>query len=348
MIAAGDTSNAQHGVNLCMTNKQNILVLGTQDVIGHQVVKTLAASSWAKPVILAGEATGDLKDCEQVHGSARDGSSLVPVLKRVDAVVAAFTGDPATIRAQATALFVHARAGLENKRAVNVSSMTVYGSFVGNANEATPLGDALSPYAQARVDSEKLAQGHANVVTLRPGCEYGPHCLPWSRRVAQWLSARRLGDLGPRGDGYCNLAYIDDVVSAIASAVQLSDIEGQVFNLAMPEPPTWNEYFIQFAQALGAVPVRRIPANRLRVETKFLAPFLKIGEIGVRAMRLPSALVPPAIPPSAAAVFHQAIKLDSTLATQRLNVRWTALSDGLQNTARWIGGREDSASTLVA
>jgi hypothetical protein len=119
--------------------------------------------------------------------------------------------------------------------------------------------------------------------------------------------------------------------------LRLPGLEGQAFNLAMADPPTWNEYLIGFARALEAVPVARIGRRRLKIESKLLAPPLKIAEILCHKARISSIGLPEAIPPSLLRLFRQDMRLDVTRAEQSLQMRWTALAEGLQHSARWFG-----------
>jgi nucleoside-diphosphate-sugar epimerase len=216
-----------------------------------------------------------------------------------------------------------------------LSSMAVYGPAEGSIRESAPLA-GTDPYARAKIATEQCAAGYAAAVILRPGIVYGPGGPQWTRRIARWLFARRLGDLGAAGDGCCNLLYIDDLVKAITQSLRLADVEGRAFNLAMAQPPTWNDYFIRFARALGAVPVARIGRRRLQLETKLLAPPLKIAEIlcaraGLRASRLPEP-----IPPSLLRLCRQEIRLDVGAAEESLQMSWTDLDQGLQRAAGWV------------
>ena len=137
-----------------------------------------------------------------------------------------------------------------------------------------------------------------------------------------------MGDLGASGDGLCNLLFIDDLVAAILESLRRPQLQGQVFNLAMAGPPTWNEYFNAFAKALGAVPVRRISRRRLSAEVKYLAPPLKIAQM----LKLP---LPPPITPSLVAACRQEIRLDSSAAEVELGLQWTGLGVGLERAAAW-------------
>jgi nucleoside-diphosphate-sugar epimerase len=221
----------------------------------------------------------------------------------------------------------------------------VYGAARSDVAEDAPLRGELGDYARAKIAAEALAAQCRRVVILRPGVEFGPACELWSGRVARWLMAGRIGDLGAAGDGVCNLVYIDDLVDAILCALQRPEAVGGTFNLAMPDPPTWNDYFIAFARALGAVPVRRIGRRRLAWESKVLAPPLKILEIAAHRAGMPATFAPP-IPPSLLRLAGQEIRLVSTRARDVLGLRCTPLDQGLADTAAWFRVARRPAATM--
>ena len=218
---------------------------------------------------------------------------------------------------------------------VHLSSMTVYGTRIGEVVETAALRSDLGAYGAAQVTAESLAAHYQRSVILRPGCEYGPDCPQWSERIARLLCSHRLGDLGAAGDGVCNLLFVDDLVGAILKSLSAPGIDGACFNLAMPSPPTWNEYFTRFARALGAVPVSRIGARRLKIEARLAAPPLKLLEMMQR--RLGSA-IPPAITPSLLNLCGQNITLLSGKAEEALELAWTPLHEGLQRAAAAFKG----------
>jgi nucleoside-diphosphate-sugar epimerase len=171
------------------------------------------------------------------------------------------------------------------------------------------------------------------VVVLRLGVEYGVDSPHWSQRIARLLRQRRIGDLGAAGDGYCNLVHVEDVALAVERALSVPDAHG-AFNLAMPEPPTWNEYLLRFALALRAVPLRRIGRRRLSLESKVLAPPLKVIEILAQRLRVPARFAVPPISGSLAQVFGHEIRLDSHRATQVLGMTWRNLDAELHDIAQ--------------
>ena len=308
--------------------KQRIVVLGASGFIGRHIVSALAASDWAAPVA-AGHlrASGDTTGVETLRVDARSETELSPVLAGAIGVVNCIAGSTGTIVDGARALFDITARMAAPPRVIHFSSMAVYGSAVGTVDETAELCGDLGPYSAAKVAAEALARSHRHVVSLRPGCVYGGGSPQWSERVARWLRAFRLGDLGPAGDGICNLVHIDDVVAATLRALRSPDAGGQAFNLAMSSSPTWNEYFVAYACALGAVPVRRISRLRLQLEGKLLAPPLKIAEILAHKAHLP--LPPPPVPPSLLRAFRQELRIDSRKAERVLGMQWTPLARGL-------------------
>jgi nucleoside-diphosphate-sugar epimerase len=286
-----------------------VLVLGANGFVGRHVVRALAESEWAQP-IAAGRREVNALDEGDISGA----------LRGVDAVVNCVAGGAESIVQNAKALF--AAATKQGAHAVYLSSMAVYGDATGVVDEDAPLLGNVGDYSAAKVRAEGLASGLVTI--FRPGCIYGSESPQWTLRIARLLQQRRIGDLGAAGDGCSNLVHVADVVAAVLAAVR----EGRlgIFNLAMPGAPDWNEYFVRFAQAIGAVPVGRIPEWRLKLETKALAAPLKILEIT-------GAALPPPIPPSLARLWRQDIRLDSTRASRELGLAWTGLDAGLAEAA---------------
>ena len=254
-----------------------------------------------------------------------------------DAVINAAMGTPADIVRAAERLTEALRGAPVAKRLVQVSSMTVYGDATGLCDVTAPPRGPLGAYAAAHAAAEALLRAFPQTVVLRPGVEYGPDCAAWSGRIARWLQARRVGDLGAAGDGYCNLVFIDDLVRAVLSAAQAPAAGGRIFNVAMRNPPTWNEYLIGFGVALGAVPVRRVTRRRLAIETKLLAPPLKVAELTLGRAALIRQHLPPAIPSSFRRLCSQEIRLVVDDAEAVLGLTWTPLPVGLQAAAAAYG-----------
>jgi nucleoside-diphosphate-sugar epimerase len=297
-----------------MTNTR-VLVLGATGYIGQQIVAALSATDWATPLSAARRGA-------QITVDATHAAALAQASEHVDVIVNALSGSDQAIIANANAL----RFTLEQHphlRVIHFSSMAAYGSVQGLVDESCPLLGDLGPYSQAKAKAEQILRDHeSRIVTLRPGCVYGHGSPQWSTRIAQLLRAHRLGDLGAIGDGCSNLVHVDDVVQAVLTAIQSPSTYGQAYNLAIPNAPTWNEYFMAYAHALSATPITRIGARRLKCETKLVAPLFKLTEIACRKLKLNTSWIPATITPSLLQLWNQDIELASHKATQELAMSW--------------------------
>lgn len=322
---------------------KQVLVLGANGFVGSRVVAALWRTDWARPVAAvrpareaqARELGVEVRACE-----ATDPASLARALSGIDLVVNCVTGDGRTIVAGAQNLFAPGKTtGIE--RIVHLSSMAVYGSATGPVDETARLIDDIGWYGQAKIAAEKHAldfvrQG-GNAVILRPSCIYGPGSHLWTRRIGRWLRSGKVGDLGPGGDGLCNLIFIDDVVGAIVQSLHRPKVSGEAFNLSDPDPESWNAYFSRLGRAIGAVPIRRISARRLTLETKLLAPPLKAIEIACGRIGLSMRALPEPIPPSLARLWRQEIRLDHRKSDALLHFERTPLDVGIAASAHWLG-----------
>ncbi len=319
---------------------QRVVVLGASGFVGSAVLTALTQSSWAAPVASSRRPRGgfDRTPCD-----ATDRASLRRVVDGADAVVNCMAGS-----AQAMVAVARNLAEMPAScRIVQLSSMAVYGTLTGLVDETVTLPKTLSAYGSAKLAAERALASHPGRVVLRPGCIYGAGGAQWTTRIARLLQSRRLGDLGAGGDGACNLAFIDDVAAAVLAALQ-QPVAGATFNVAMPGPPSWNSYLVQFALALGAVPVARIPARRLRFETRLAVPLRAGAAIAGPACRLVAptrTLWPEAITPSLAALMRQEIVLGHRRADSGLRFARTPLGVGLARAAWPLLGRAGGAAS---
>jgi len=323
--------------------RQRVLVLGASGFIGKRVVSALARSDWAVPVAAGFRTMPDIVGAAAaIRLDARDIAAMQRALTDVDGVVNCVAGDEATIVASAQALFTACAAGSRAARVVSLSSMMVYGSAAGTVDETAPLRGDYDAYSAAKAEVERLSRNYPNVVHLRAGIVYGPGSPIWTERIGGWLREQRLGDLGGAALGSCNLVHVDDVAEAVLRALRLPGIEGEAFNLSLPAPPSWNEYFQQFAAALGTgfVPISR---SRLRAELYLFAPALKLAEIFARAMHI-QRRGPYPLRPWLLRLCKHSLRLDVAKAERVLGMRWIALDEGLRQSAKWLSGSYEIAN----
>jgi nucleoside-diphosphate-sugar epimerase len=312
-----------------------VLVLGASGFIGSRLADSLAAGSVFRPI-----AASRRPKPGGIALDATDPAAIRKAISGVSRVVNCIAGSNEAMVRSTQALCDAARTQPPG-RIVHLSSMAVYGSANGAVRESHDAIAPVSGYGQAKIACEEIIRKYVrdggDAVILRPTCVFGPGSTQWTTRLARLLQARRIGDLGSAGDGRCNLAYIDDVVTAIINALDMRGIAGQTFNLSSPADQTWNEFLVRFARALGATPVKRIAPRMLRLETRLLAPVRKIAG---KFLHSPAT---EAITPSLAALWAQDIRIDSTAAATALNMPQTTPDAMIAAAVRWLHGSVDAS-----
>jgi nucleoside-diphosphate-sugar epimerase len=324
-----------------MTMKK-VLVLGGTGFVGEAAVSHLARGQMYKPIIGSRQPRQkNQSSMDVVVADTMSLDSLVSAIKGIDAVINCVAGDADAI-ALGTQNLVKAALSVDKPpRIVHLSTMSVYGGVQGVVTESSPLSDDLGWYGHAKIEAEGAILSYrrqgGDAVILRPGCIVGPNSDQWLSRIAAWLMEGRIGDLGPHADGPANLVDVADVAQAIERSLKL-DMCGDavpVFNLAAPDSPRWNDYFVDLGIAINATPVQRIGHRRLKLEVYGRGVALKIAErilpkIGLRGIK-----VPPSIPPSLLRLWGQQIQLNSDIATYGMSLEWTPYATSVQNAASW-------------
>ncbi len=311
---------------------QRVLVLGGSGYVGRHVAQALATARVGMVTSAARNLPEPSHGIDTLALDATDGDRLARALGDVDWVVNCVSGDVATLRAVAVALAGAAARMPQTPGIVHLSSMAVYGNAEGLVDEHAPPGGRLAGYAAAKLAAEHALAELSRRVILRPGCIYGRGSPQWSLRIADLLRSGRIGDLGRAGEGRSNLVHIDDVSAAVVAAIDTHAALGESFNLAMPDPPTWNRYFDVYARALGVHPAR-IRGYRLRLEA-MAAPVLVAGHsLARRRGAVAATKLPTPIPPSLLHLWRQAIVLDSRRAEDLLGIGWTPLEPAVAATA---------------
>lgn len=330
-----------------------VMVLGSTGYIGTQLMKTLQQVTWADPTGASRTRNREQSvDVDWVPLDTRDSTDLARALKGFDTVVNCVAGDRTSIAKGACDLAAAATAA-GCRRIIHMSTMSVYGAAEGWATEDLSLDQPTGWYGEAKREAEmhmkEFAQKGGEVVVLRPGCVFGPGSELWVGRTGRWLKAGRLGDLGAAGDGWSNLVHVDDVCHAVVSALTLQLMHGNilVFNLAAPDSPRWNEYFVDLAVAIGAIPVQRINTRKLQADSILAGPPLKIAELLFKYIKKRSRSLPEPIPPGLVKLWGQQIRLDAQHATQTLGIVWTSYAQSLECSAAWFSESEKPAKPAI-
>lgn len=315
-----------------------VLVLGGTGYIGSHLVARLAQTGWATPVGTSRRSGIDTTDLV----------SMTRALRGMDAVVNCVAGSANAISHGARVL-VDAAGRAGNPRIVHLSTMSVYGALEGEVTEASPRDPSLGWYAKAKCEAEDtIADYEGGAVMLRPGCVWGPGSDLWVGRIGRLLGARRLGDLGAAGDGWSNLVSVDDVCEAAIASLRITATPSmpRVFNLAAPDSPRWNEYFVDLALAIGATPVPRLSRRRLALDAKLLGPPLKIAELLLKKAKRATHSLPDAIPPGLPGVFERHLHLRGELAQDELGLAYTPYERVLQEAAAWFNTTHARSAAL--
>jgi len=239
-----------------------IALIGAGGFIGNRIVEQLHLDTAhsvvpivRKPYRLALPARFDL---EWRIGDALDAASLAPALTGCDAVIHAALGDPRQIEAMPAILAAAAQtAGV--KRLVYLSTASVHGQAPARGTtETSPLHTAHAmDYNNAKVRAEQnffreCARHQLTGFALRPGVVYGPRSR-WITDLAQDL---RLGQawLFDGGSGICNSIYVDNLGSAVISALTAPDAAAGPYLVGDHETVTWRDFYHTVATGLGLDP----------------------------------------------------------------------------------------------
>lgn len=317
-----------------------VLVLGGSGHIGARLCQMLQAAGWATPVSASSRAP--LSTPGHLRLDTRDEAALTRALGEVDAVVNCVAGSAGAIAEGAQAL-ARAAIAADFPRLVHFSSMSVYGLQEGLLPEnAATTGAGQGWYARAKCDAERhiaaVAQAGGSATVLRPGCVWGPGSQLWVGRIARWLAAGRLGDLGEQGDGWSNLVHVDDVCRAVLHALRRRVPAGQVhtFNLAAPDAPRWNDYFLDIALGIGAVPLRRLRRQQLRADAYLAGPPMHLLRRVLGRLGQPVAAIPEPLTPGLLALWQCQGRLDVSAAERQLRLAWTPYGTGLRQSLAWL------------
>lgn len=316
-----------------------VLILGATGHVGSRLHNHLQQQNITSIAASRGRMRNDVAN--HVILDSMNLAELTKQLQNVDAVVNCVAGSKESIGKGAQILSQAALAA-GKPVIVHLSTMSVYGASEGVITETSPFDPEYNWYAAAKVEAEKHMQAYAKaggrVVVFRPGCIHGPGSIQWVDRISKLLEAYRLGDLGSAGDGWSNLVHVDDVVKAIHFALESQLSEGEIrhFNLAAPDSPRWNQYFIDLAQAIGATPVKRINPQQLKLDSKAFSLAIKIGQkiLNKAGLRNLSARLPEPLPPSLVRLFRQQIFLDSQKASAQFD--FILYEKSLADSVSWL------------
>ena len=273
-------------------------------------------------------------------------------LRGVDAVVNCVAGDAASI-AEGAQVLAQAAIAAGCPRIVHLSSMSVYGAAEGRVDERAPLDPSLGWYARAKCEAERhvavIRAGRRHGRDPAPGLRLGPRQPALGRAhrpLAARRPARRSGHRRRRlvQRGPCRRRVQCHHRVACASCNTGDGV--RTYNLAAPDSPRWNEYFVDLALAIGATPVRRIAPRQLRTGRMAGRAAAESGPdpAGPPGPRF-RACLPDPLPPGLLGLWERHLLLDASAATQALGMEWTPYAEALKQSAAWFVLEESRAAT---
>lgn len=301
-----------------------ILVLGGRGYVGQSIVQQLLTNS-DYTVITGSRSSTSSNDANIYKIDSTSAEDLTRFLPKFDIVVNCVAGTGHDIEHGAKEL-VNAALACENKPyLVHLSTQSVYGTQEGLIDESTPLKDDLGWYGHAKVKAEaeieRYIENGGEATILRPGCVNGPESPLWHTRFKNWLESGMIGDLGSEGDGWSNLVDVEDIAQAVQLACEKRLPALNVFNIAAPDAPRWNQYIIDLA-VQRQIPVKRISARKLKFKVYALGIPMKVMEHLLKRLHIKIQWLSRALPPSLTKVFNQEIHLQSQASIEKLGVNY--------------------------
>jgi len=258
VAGAADAEHAASRARLPQPDHADVLVTGASGGLGGAVVERLRAGGKRVRIMVRRApdklpegvevAIGDLGDPDAVDRAVKGA-------KRIVHVGAAMKGgweehECATVIGTRNVVAAAKKHGVE--KLVHISSMSVNdwaGQDGGTITEETayePKPDERGPYTRAKLEAEKtVRESGLPCVILRPGQIFGGKIPLLTGAIARRLGGRFLvlGD----GEIVLPLVYLDDVVDAIATALDGPLVGGEIIQLVDPLALTQNDVLARVA-----------------------------------------------------------------------------------------------------
>lgn len=266
-------------VGLIMQDKQKVFITGANGFVGSAVVEAMFLSNVFTPIAGVSSFSRAAKVGRMLIeirlADVLNKSILYESFKDVDVVVHCAAGSEETI-VNGTENVMSVAKELGIKKIVHISTVDVYGNVSGVVDESFPLKSKGFDYSEWKIRAEKICQKYIEkelpITILRPAIIYGPYSKLWTLRFAERLKTGHLANLGEKGEGKCNLIYINDLVGAIFKVIPNNGSDNKAYNIIGNEIITWNEYFVKLSSNLGIENIETQNSIIISIKNLFLNP----------------------------------------------------------------------------
>jgi len=160
---------------------------------------------------------------------------------------------------------------------IHISSVLIYGTKPPqeSAYEDCPPNPGGNDYGMIKLKQDNLIlkrkESFQSIILCPPNI-YGPYS-GFTYSVMDYVQSGIIA-LVDEGKNPCNLAHVDNLVSAVYRALENDSVNGERFFIRDEGEPTWKEFFLKFAEILG----RQVKI--VKIESSFLE-MNSVGKNGV-------------------------------------------------------------------
>jgi NADH dehydrogenase len=244
-----------------------VLVVGGTGFVGPPIVNALVAAGHDVRVLEhSADSAAKTAAQETLQGDVTDVDSLRRAVEGQEAVVhlvAILAGKPADferVMEQGTRNLVSAAKDAGVRRFVLISALGL--------DETTK---DLVPYYKAKWDNEQaVKESGLEYVIFRPSFVFSGDggVLQRFRRIARIAPVTPV--VGP-GTQRIQPIWIDDVAAYVAAGLERPEAANRTFEIGGPDAVTWNAFWSQLKEALGARrPTLHVPFGLMRVQASVL------------------------------------------------------------------------------